>query len=194
MSCTVPSTTSPGKLHLGYQSTTSSVSHTISWWLVTGAPISTFAVMAAEANRLAVYLTDCVPDIVRFTDWKCTAPDGSFIQGGTLGGLGPGTHTINSNMQGWKSLTVAFVGHARPGAPGNCTGESISRLHNFGTLDILPGTKEILATVDPAFEDFVNVGLNSSDVLPADRYGQNVVIELSMPIQWNAYTQRKEGS
>lgn len=194
MSCTVPSTNSPGKLHLIYTNTTSSPEHGLSWWTKIGTPIGNAAVMGAEALRLATYLVDCTNNNTRFTGWKATAPDGSFIVGGNLGSLGPGTHGVVAGMKGWLSLTVAFVGHASPAVPGNCAGESIARLHNYGTLNIAVGQKEVVASTDSAFEDFINLGLNASDIVAADRYGQDVVIEANMPIQWNAYTQRKEGS
>jgi len=194
MSCTVPITTSPGRLVLLYIHTGSGERHSIGWNLIAGVDIAGTSFLRTEAHRLGDLLVECIPNVARITDWEIQdATGGTFYTEG-YGAGGAGTHVINSQMQPWYSTTVAFTGVATPPAPGVCHGHVISRMHIYGALNFTPGMKIYDATLDAAYEAFITSGLNASTYVPADKYGQQANILLTMPVQWNAFTQGSEGS
>lgn len=194
MSCIVPTTTSPGTLDFLYVATTSLAAKRIGWKFIAGVDITNHALIDAEAQRLALLLTDCLPSFARLVGWEVILPGGGVYDTGGFGGLGPGTHNLSGVMQSWHSTTVAFVGHAHPLSPGYCAGRTVTRLHTWSCLDFVPGGHFFDANLDAPFLAFVNAGLNASTYLPADRYGQQADISISLPVQWNARTQRREGS
>lgn len=194
MSCTPPITTSPGSLVLRYLRTGTGNRHDIGWRLIAGVDITAISFLRTEAHRLGDLLVDCMSIGSRITDWEVKDATGSVFYTEGYGAGGQGTAATNGQMQPWYSTTVCFTGVATPPAPGVCHGHSISRLHTYGVLDFPPGLKVLDASGAPAYLAFITTGLNASTYLPADRYGQQAVIEQSMPVQWNAYTQGSEGS
>lgn len=194
MSCTVPITNSPGKLHLLYNSTTSLVPHSIGWNFIASVNLTDITSLTAEAQRLADLLGPVLPTICSIVAFKLTLPDGSTWYEAPLPTQVNGTHNSAGTMQHWKSTTLAFVGHAQPNAPGECAGETISRLHVYGAYNFAPGVKFFDATLDADLDDWIQSGLNASLYVPADRYGQQANILTNCPCQWNAATQRREGS
>jgi len=194
MSCIVPITTSPGKLHLHYLSTTSLIPHKIGWNLIAGVDLTNIVTLTAEAQRLADLLGPACCTIVSIQAFSITLPGGGTWYQAPLPTPVNGTHNASGTMQHWKSTTLAFVGDAQPGSPGECAGRSVSRLHTYAAYNFPPGLKYFDAVTDPDLHDFINNGLNASTYLPADKYGQQVNILTACPCQWNAATQDSEGS
>lgn len=194
MSCIVPITTSPGRLDLLYQDVSATHIHRLGWNFIAGVDITNHANVDTEAQRLGALLTDCLPSFARLLQWEIILPGGGVYDTGALSGLGPGTHAQNTQMQNWNSTTVAFVGHAHPLLPGYCAGRTVTRLHTWSCLNFVPGSQFFVATGDAPFLAFITAGLNASTYLPADKYGQQADIQPNMPVQWNAHTQKKEGS
>jgi hypothetical protein len=194
LSCNVPITTSPGKLHLLYSSTTTPTFHSIGWNFIAGTNLTDITNLTIEAQRLADLMGPTLVTICSIVQFKITLPDGSTWYEAPLPTAVNGSHNAAGTMQNWHSTTLALVGHAQPNAPGDCAGESISRLHVYSAYNFPPGMKRFDATTDPDLLDFILNGLNASTYLPADRYGQQVNILPSCPVQWNAADQRRVGS
>ena len=195
MACTIPTTSSPGSLVLFYQNTDNTTIHTISWHFIDGVDLNNIAVLQVEADRLAGLLKPCMTSRRALIDWGIRLPGGAtFYRAPLTTGAGNGSHAVASGMQNWYSLTIAFEGKGDAPAAGVCAGRIVSRLHLGGAIDFVPGMKYFDASFDAALTAFIATGLNASTYLPADYWGQQGDVGNTLPVQWNAHTQRKEGS
>jgi len=194
LACTDPATRSPGSLFITYLDLNSTEVHSISWHFLAPVVISNLTALRAEANRLHPYITAMQTNVFQCVDWGIRTPTGHVFHQEPLLTAAPGTHSVASGMQNWRSTTVAFVGRGTAAGAGGCTGRSISRLYIGGALNFRPGDRNKDAAGDAPFGDFVALGLNASTFLPADFYGQSALISDTMPCQWNASTQKRYGS
>lgn len=194
MACTVPITSSPGRLLIHYQNTLNSTSHSIGWHFIYGVDLTGISFLQIEADRLATLLKACMNAGFFLDTWSIVLPNGTVYYTAPLTTPGAGTHAVNGNMQEWYSTTVAFIGLGDAPIPGGCKGRITSRLHCGGALNFPPGLRKFDANTDTPLKTFINAGLNASTYLPADFYGQQGNIGILCPVQWNAHTQRREGS
>jgi hypothetical protein len=195
MACTPPLTRSPGSLVLHYQNLDNSTFHTIGWHFITGVDLNNVAVLQVEADRIAGFAKAVLTSRRAMASWSIRLPNGAtFYSANLTTGAGPGTHATTGGMLNWYSTTLAFEGHGQAPSAGTCSGRIISRLHLGGAILFPIGGKYFDATADATVKAFVDSAMNLSTYLPADYYGQQGNITYQCPMQWNAHTQRKEGS
>jgi len=192
-SCTLPITTSPGKLVLMYSQITRGHDHRISWHFIAGVNLTDIPDLRTEAERLADMLADALTAAFRVTGWAIATPSGSIFYEEPFPAPIPGTLAPAAGVADWASTTIAFVGTGLAPAPGVCHGRSISRLFTGASYPMTPGTKTYSAGGTATLQTFIVNGLNASTYVPADVYGQQADILTVCPIQWNAAAQRKWG-
>jgi hypothetical protein len=192
-SCTLPITTSPGKLVIMYSQITKGHEHRISWHFIHGVNLTDIPDLRTEAERLADLMGEALTAAFRVTGWAVATPDGSIFYEEPFPAPIPGTLPPAAGTADYASTTIAFVGVGLAPAPGVCHGRSISRLFMGASYPMTPGTKNYLATGTAELQAFIVTGLNASTYVPADVYGQQADILSVCPIQFNAAAQRKWG-
>lgn len=192
-SCTLPITTSPGKMVIMYSHVTQGQVHRISWNLIAGVDLTGISFLRSEAERLTDLLAAASTNAFRFTGWGLALPGGSIFYEEPFDPVVPGSNPPASGMPDYRSTTITFVGVGLAPTPGVCHGRSISRLFVGAGVPMIPGEKSFVASGIPALQDFIVTGLNGSLYLPADAYGQQADILGVVPVQFNAAVQRKAG-
>jgi len=193
-SCTLPLTTSPGRLALRYIHITQGLSHRIGWSFIAGVSLTDVSDLRVEAERLADLLADCLTANFRFTGWEIQTPGGHTYYTEAFAAPIIGTLTRPTGATDYRSPTICFSGVGLAPAPGVCHGHSISRVFVGDSYLFAPGQKVMTFNLHPELEAFVVGGLNASTYLPADGYGQQADISGEMPVQFNAAVQRKAGT
>jgi hypothetical protein len=177
-----------------YTNTHNGTSHTIGWHFIASVDISDVALLQLEADRMVDYLKRATTPATHWDTWSIVLPNGTVYYTANLTTPGNGTHSTNPNMQDWYSTTIALIGLGDAVVPNGCKGRIVARLHTQGALNFTPGLQKFNSSTDSTIDDLITLGLNASTIIPADFYGQQGDIHPLCPVQWNAHTQRKEGS
>lgn len=192
--CTLPITTSPGKLALRYIQLTTGISHKISWHFIAGVNLTDVSDLRTEAERLADLMADALTASFRVMGWEIQDPSGSPYYDESFPTPIVGTLSPAAGAADWCSPTICFTGVGQAPAPGTCHGHSISRLFTGDSYLFLPGDKTLNAGAHAPLLAFIQTGLNTSTYLPADVFGQQANILTACPCQFNAAVQRKYGT
>ncbi len=190
--CTPPSTTSPGVLFLKYTHQ-GQVTHTARWAFIAGVDPTDTTVLGAEADRIASKMQAALPPSFVITDWGILTRDGALYYEAPLPAPRVGSHSTAPAVDDYYSRTITFTGHGQAPVAGGCAGPTRTVLFVGNGYHFIVGQKRINATVDTGLLGYW-VALNDSTYLPADDYGQQVDLRQSGTVQYNAHTQRKEGT
>lgn len=190
--CTPPATLSPGFLYIKYTHQ-GLVTHTARWAFIDGVDIADTVNLRAEANRIAISMRAAVPPSFSLTDWGILNRDGSLFYEEPFTSPIAGTHGTVAGSDDYFSRTITFTGHGLAPAPGVCAGPSRSVLFVGNGYHFNVGQKRISAAVDTGLLAYWTA-LNTSTYLPADDYGQQFPFRGSGTVQFNAHTQRREGT
>lgn len=192
--CTLPITSSPGKLALIYNHNATALTHRISWNFIAGVDLTAVSLIAAEADRLANLMKLVLTDEFVISNFAILSRSGGVYYEAPLSAAQTGVKPPAAGAAEWASTTLTFVGTGNPPTPGTCHGKSISRLFVGASYLFTPQMKYLPAGGYPGLLDFIVNGLNASLYLPADTYGQQADILTNCPVQWNAAAQRRDGS
>lgn len=191
--CVPPVTTSPGHLVLAYAHTTQSLRHVCQVRWKSNVDIYNFAARLADAQALSQRIQACISPAFTIDGWAIKDSTGRTIHSAGFAVPYVGTHAPAANVADLRSRTLTIEGVGTPNPPGSCYGRCALRFHTGATYDFIPGEKFILDGADILL-DTLRAWLDSAAAVWADFYGQAGICKSSMPVQFNAHTQRKDGS
>lgn len=191
--CVPPVTSSPGHLVLQYAHTTQSLRHVMQVRWKYNVDIYNIAARLADAQALSNIIKSCQSPAFTIDGWAIKDNTGRVIHSASFPVPYVGTHTPAGNVADLRSRTVTIVGEGTPNPPGSCFGKAFLRFHTGATYDFVPGMKFIQPNADIPL-DTLRAYLDQAAAVWADFYGQAAICKGPMPVQFNAHTQRKDGS
>lgn len=190
--CIVPTTVSPGFLYIKYTHL-GQVEHSARWALVNTADVTNVPGLRTEAEEIGQAMKGALADSFAMHTWGILNRDGSPYYEEPFTAPIVGVHSSATGAEDYFSKTITFTGHGLPPIATGCVGKTRSVLFVGKTYFFNIGQKRFPVLTDVGLHAYLT-RLNSSVYLPADDYGQQVAFGASAPIQFNAHTQRKEGS
>jgi len=149
--------------------------------------------MAAIADVWGDNVAAALDNHLHVIGWGTQDINGGLILQDTFGTAKIGTHVSAAGALDLKSRTVSFNGHGTPSVTGNCKGACSHRIYTADTFSFIPGEKYIANGVDTDLDTLATF-YTSSTVVWYDYYGQKGTVRPLYAVQFNAYTQRKQGS
>lgn len=192
MAGTDPGTRSPG--HIFWRYTHAGKPRTMSCRLVNSADLVDLTAIRAAAFGFASDIAVCLPNTVVIPSWGIKGNDGhSEIEESFISPIA-GTVGVAVGLDDFFSTTLTIEGRGGATTIGGASGRALIRFHVGGTLQPLQGKK--LYTLSELGLGYVTLlsNLNDNTVFFADYYGQKADAIGSLPYQFNAHTQRKDGT
>lgn len=167
--------------------------HTARWAFIDGVDITDISHLAVEAAEIAAQMVKALPDSAVITDWGVLRADGSHYYSAPFGTPLTGTHGTATGETDYYSRTLTASGRGIAPTAVICSGLTRTVLFVGKAFHFTVGEKRFNGAGDSGVTAYL-ARLNSSTYLPADEYGQHVDLSYSMTVQFNAHTQKREGT
>lgn len=194
-----PSTRTPGSLKILYKK--GLVAHRLSVNLLANIDINDFAARRADAINLAGKIQGVMPASVELSSWALyTRPNTNqpptLIYAEALTGPFIGVAPAIVQTPDTNSHTVTVTGTGTPGQPDWAVGAMRLVLFNGNAMSIVLGEKVRASNALTPVTGWnaLLTDLAASNHYWADFYGQKGTLHQLMPVQFNAHTQRVNGT
>lgn len=180
-----------GHLQLVY--TSYDIEHTCSCRLQNGVDPLDGAGLVFAAAGLALVVAGVMSDANIVTGWRTLNNAGVRLIDLPLADPVQGSHADLGGNGSYRSLTWTFTGKGPPLNDTTPGGQALIRLFIGGWYNPVPGEKAVVMGAYVGMDDLKDY-LAGSDFIWADFYGAHASVRLTVPVQFNAWAQKKHGS